>query len=97
MAIKTIKLMACQNCGDLVRLARPIRYCRCRSSVGRQQNTQIALVAGPCLIFGLNQNDYEVAIQGGIDRAKPLRWYVVSEDNLLRTDTGEFAGTDEGE
>lgn len=92
--IKTVKLMACQECGDVVRLVRPVRWCRCRSSVGRQPATKRVLVAGPAVVFGLNAHDFDRALFSK-DDSRVFRWYLVpTEDGVERTDVASFEGSD---
>lgn len=78
--MRTVKLLACLACGDVRRLLRVTRRCRCRSCKGRQVSQQVVEVQGPCRVLGLQWEGFQDAMKEDLETSRVrYRWQVVPE------------------
>lgn len=81
---RTVKLMNCLACGDVVRLFRQPRYCRCRRCSGKYVAQYVVEVSGPARILGLRVADYleaPLSAEASLSKVKEYGWYVVPIDS----------------
>ena len=81
---RTIKLLNCMLCGDVIRLYRSTRYCKCKASSGKH-TTQVGVeIKGPARVLGLRQTDYMESPkpeEASMSKTKTYTWYVVPPDS----------------
>lgn len=77
---RTIKLLNCLRCGDVVRLYRHTRYCKCKASEGKYVGQYSVEFSGPARILGIEALGYQdapVSNEVNLSKLKARKWYVV--------------------
>lgn len=72
---RTMKLMICLNCGDILMILRARRWCYCRSCSGQRSTIFRVQVTGPCAVLGIRKEDYHNVI---LDQplTAPLQYWI---------------------
>lgn len=81
---RTIKLLNCMRCGDILRLYRGMRFCKCKASQGKYVSTYGVEFTGPARILGIDTLGYHDApptSEGNLSKWKARSWYVVPTDS----------------
>jgi len=94
---RTIKLLNCLRCGDIVRLYRHLRYCKCKASQGMYVGQWSVEYSGPARILGVSALDYQEApgdTSFSLSRLKAYKWYVIPDESGEVSPGSEAASSD---
>ena len=92
---RTIKLLNCLRCGDILRMYRSARMCKCKASQGRYVGAYDVSFSGPARIIGIGSMGYhEAPMTNDVDmsKLKARNWYIVpiASGEVTPGDTGEM-------
>lgn len=77
---RTIKLLNCMRCGDILRMYRYTRVCKCKASQGKYIGQFSVEFEGPARILGidaLGYHDAPTTNEGNLSKLKARSWYVI--------------------
>jgi len=86
-----MKLLYCNDCGDIVALSMDVRTCRCRKSAGCYDiNGDDVKVSGPCRVLCLDNRDLAWAKAYRNETAVVKAWVLPKEyRKIVRSEGGE--------
>jgi hypothetical protein len=79
---RTVKLLNCLRCGDIFRLYRHERFCKCKASKGKYVGQWSVEYTGPARVLGMGALDYQEAPNDAtfsLSKLKSYKWYVIPE------------------
>ncbi len=76
-----MKLIYCQECGDMVKLSYELRECKCSHSSGRYLNELEAIYRGAAIPIGIENNSFVGALRNRpkIGLGKKFQAFVIPE------------------